>query len=54
MIDVARLKELEPHVRGVKAIHVPEAGIIDYRQVCERLAQRITERGGTILLNAKV
>lgn len=54
MIDAARLKELEPHVRGVKAIHVPEAGIVDYRQVCERLAQRITERGGTVLLNARV
>lgn len=54
MIDAPRLKELEPHVRGVKAIHVPEAGIVDYRQVCERLSQRITDRGGTVLLNAKV
>lgn len=54
MIDAARLKEIEPHVRGVQAIHVPEAGIIDYRQVCERLSQRITERGGTVLLNSKV
>ncbi len=54
MIDASRLKEIEPHVRGVQAIHVPEAGIVDYRQVCERLAQRITERGGTVLLNAKV
>ncbi len=54
LIDAARLKELEPHVRGVKAIHVPEAGIVDYRQVCERLHQKITERGGAVLLNAKV
>ncbi len=54
LIDTPRLKEIEPHVRGVKAIHVPEAGIVDYRQVCERLSQRITERGGTVLLNAKV
>ncbi len=54
MIDAARLKEIEPHVRGVQAIHVPEAGIVDYRQVCERLSQRITERAGTVLLNAKV
>jgi L-2-hydroxyglutarate oxidase len=54
MIDAARLKELEPHARGVQAIHVPEAGIVDYRQVCERLAQRITERGGTVLTQARV
>lgn len=54
MIDAAELKAIEPHVRGVRAIHVPEAGIIDYRQVSERLAQRIQEHGGTILTQARV
>jgi L-2-hydroxyglutarate oxidase len=54
MIDVDRLKEIEPHTAGIKAIHVPEAGIVDYRQVCERLAQRITEAGGSIKTSAKV
>ena len=54
LIDSAELKAIEPHVRGVRAIHVPEAGIIDYRQVSERLAQRIQERGGTILTQARV
>jgi (S)-2-hydroxyglutarate dehydrogenase len=54
LIDAARLKELEPHVRGVQAIHVPEAGIIDYRQVCDRLALRVQERGGTVLTQARV
>lgn len=54
LIDAARLKELEPHAAGIQAIHVPEAGIIDYRQVCDRLAQRITEAGGKILTAAKV
>ncbi len=54
LIDAARLKDIEPHVRGVQAIHVPESGIVDYRQVCDRLGQRITEAGGSILLAAKV
>ena len=54
MIDAARLKELEPHAAGIQAIHVPEAGIVDYRQVCERLSQRITERGATVKTSAKV
>lgn len=54
MISRDRLLELEPHVAGVAAIHVPEAGIVDYRQVCERLAQRVREAGGEILLNAEV
>src|SRR6516162_1226765 len=31
MIDSGRLRELEPHAAGVRAIHVPETGIVDYR-----------------------
>jgi L-2-hydroxyglutarate oxidase len=54
MIDGDRLREIEPHAAGIRAIHVPEAGIIDYRQVCERLALRITEAGGEIKTSAKV
>ena len=54
MIDGDRLREIEPHSAGIKAIHVPEAGIVDYRQVCDHLAQRITAAGGTIKTSAKV
>jgi (S)-2-hydroxyglutarate dehydrogenase len=54
IIDRARLAELEPHAAGVRAIHVPEAGIVNYRQVCHRLAERIRERGGEILTGARV
>ncbi|MFN9881727.1 MAG: FAD-dependent oxidoreductase, partial [Planctomycetota bacterium] len=38
-IDRERLRELEPHAAGIQAIHVPDAGIVDYRKVCERLAR---------------
>ena len=34
MISREELRELEPHCNGLKAIHVPEAGIVNYRQVC--------------------
>jgi L-2-hydroxyglutarate oxidase len=54
LIAPGRLKELEPHAKGLRAIHVPEAGIVDYRQVCERLARRIMEAGGTVTTSAKV
>ncbi len=54
MIDVPRLRELEPHAAGIKAIHVPEAGIVDYKQVCERLAEIIRQAGGEIHHNCKV
>ena len=53
-IGPERLREIEPHVVGVQAIHVPEAGIVDYRQVAERLADRIKEKGGIIKMSAKV
>jgi L-2-hydroxyglutarate oxidase len=53
-IDGARLREIEPHCAGVAALHVPEAGIVDYPAVCERLAERVRERGGRILLGTRV
>ena len=53
LIDQGRLAELEPHAAGVAAIHVPEAGIVNYRQVCDRLAERIRQRGGKTVTGAK-
>jgi (S)-2-hydroxyglutarate dehydrogenase len=52
-ISRERLRELEPHAAGVEALHVPETGIVDYRRVCERLAARIAERGGTVMTEAR-
>ena len=54
LIGAERLHELEPHAAGIKAIHVPETGIVDYPAVCEKLATRIREKGGLIVLNARV
>ena len=54
MIGPERLHELEPHSAGVRAIHVPESGIVDYKGVCSRLAAHIERAGGTILTNALV
>ncbi|MCU1262690.1 MAG: lhgO [Bryobacterales bacterium] len=49
-----RLQELEPHAAGIRAIHVPETGIVDYKQVCSRLAERVREAGGLIVTGARV
>jgi (S)-2-hydroxyglutarate dehydrogenase len=54
MIDEKRLKELEPHVAGIRGIHVPETGIVDYKQVSARLAERIQEKGNQILTGTEV
>jgi len=54
VIGPERLRELEPHSAGIRAIHVPEAGIVDYKGVSRRLAAHIERAGGTILTNARV
>ena len=54
LMERARLIEIEPHAAGIRAIHVPETGIVNYRQVCERLADRIRERGAEIVTQARV
>jgi L-2-hydroxyglutarate oxidase len=54
VIDAGRLAELEPLAAGVRAIHVPEAGIVDYRQVCRRLAERVRDRDGEVLTSTRV
>jgi len=54
IIDKDRIKDFEPNLRGVKAIHVPYTGIIDYSIVCNKLAEIITEKGAEIFLNHKV
>ncbi|GIX04571.1 MAG: hydroxyglutarate oxidase [Planctomycetaceae bacterium] len=54
LIDSEELHQIEPHARGVRAIHVPEAGIVDYREVCEKLALLIQQREHTVLLQARV
>jgi L-2-hydroxyglutarate oxidase len=54
IIDRERLHELEPHSAGIKAIHVPEAGIVDYAQVCRKLVEIVEQRGGRFITKAKV
>jgi len=43
-IGPERLRELEPHVEGVAALHVPGAGIVDYPGVARALADELRDR----------
>ena len=54
MLGPGEMREIEPHVGGVAAIRVPEEGIVDYAAVCEALARRIAETGGSVATNARV
>jgi L-2-hydroxyglutarate oxidase len=53
-IGPQRLRELEPHAAGIAAIHVPEAGIVNFRQVCLKLAELITAAGSQVVCEARV
>ncbi|MCF1742337.1 L-2-hydroxyglutarate oxidase [Paradevosia shaoguanensis] len=47
-LDGAELREREPAIRGVAALLVPETGIVDYKAVCNAMADDIRRLGGTI------
>jgi len=54
LVSQSRLRELEPYTAGIEAIHVPEAGIVDYKRVCSRLAELLQEQDHQIITGAKV
>jgi L-2-hydroxyglutarate oxidase len=54
LIDADELHEIEPYAAGVKAIHVPESGIVNYARVALKLAELIGKSGGRVVTSAKV
>lgn len=48
------MREIEPHVAGIKGIKVPQTGIIDYKKVSEKYAERIEKLEGEIKYNERV
>jgi L-2-hydroxyglutarate oxidase len=54
MIGPERIKELEPHATGIKAIHSPSTGVIDYTEVAKVYAKKVEEAGGEIRTNHEV
>ena len=47
-------REIEPYCEGVRAIKVPQTGIIDYPAVAEKLKNLFLEMGGNIFFNEEV
>lgn len=50
----AELREIEPHVRGLAALHVPDAGIVSYTQVAQCYARLTEAQGGELRLGTRV
>jgi L-2-hydroxyglutarate oxidase len=47
------MREVEPHVRGVAGLRVPETGIVNYKAVAEVYARKIAEAGSSVRTDAK-
>jgi (S)-2-hydroxyglutarate dehydrogenase len=54
IIGSDELRELEPHVRGVAALHSPCTSIVDFAEVTQALAADATADGAKILLGHEV
>jgi len=49
-----RIREIEPHAAGIRALWSPRSGIIDFRRVALAYAEEVRSRGGTILTSQTV
>jgi len=47
-------REIEPHCEGVRAIKVPQTGIIDYPGVAKKIKKLFEELGGEVKFNQEV
>ena len=54
MIGPERLRELEPACVGIRALHSPQAGIIDFGHVARALAEDVLAQDGAILTGHEV
>ncbi|MGD8277615.1 MAG: L-2-hydroxyglutarate oxidase, partial [Gemmatimonadota bacterium] len=53
-LEPAQAREIEPNVRCLAAIHVPEEGIVDFDAVCRTLDREVRARGGDVRTRARV
>lgn len=54
MINAVELRELEPEVRGIAAVHSPESAVTDFQAVARSMAQDVSAAGGKIRLGTEV
>jgi len=53
-LSQGELKEIEPHVNGIRGIFVPQTGIVDYKLVAQKYGELLTNLGAEIKLAEKV
>jgi (S)-2-hydroxyglutarate dehydrogenase len=53
-LDAHGLREIEPHARGVAALHSPETGVVDFAEVARSLSREFEAAGGRVELGCEV
>jgi L-2-hydroxyglutarate oxidase LhgO len=53
-LDEGELRKIEPHVRGVRALHVPETAVLDFGRVARRMAEILNSRGAEVRVGARL
>jgi L-2-hydroxyglutarate oxidase LhgO len=53
-IGPERLREIEPHTRGVQALYAPGTGIVDFKAVARAYAGHFREAGGEVLTGHRI
>ena len=53
-VDAAGLREIEPHARGVAALHSPNTGIVDFADVARALAGELDKHGVPVVTGCAV
>jgi L-2-hydroxyglutarate oxidase len=54
LLSPDEIKEREPYAQGVAGLWVPNAGVIDFRELALALVKEITRMGGKVITNAKL
>ena len=47
-VSAEQITDIEPHARGLAALHSPETGIVDYRKVAVALRRDVERLGGSV------
>lgn len=47
-LEAGEIESVEPHARGVSALHSPDTGIVDFSAVTEAYAEDVAEMGGSL------
>ena len=53
-LTAEEIRQYEPHASGLRGLHVPETGIVDYKAVAGRLARLAQDRGCTMKVGSRV